>query len=61
MIDYFSVVDETFEDSHMWQKGSVDFTGVLSVSTRDKEPVRLSYWICEAVCTAGTRYKNYST
>ena len=20
MIDYFSVVDETFEDSHMWQK-----------------------------------------
>lgn len=61
MIDYFSVVDETFEDSHMWQKGSLDFTGVLSVSTRDKEPVRLSYWICEVVCTAGARYKNHST
>lgn len=42
----------------MWQKAAVDFIGVLSVSTRDKESVRLSYWICEAVCTAGARYKN---
>lgn len=23
MIDYFSVVDEKFEDSHMWQKSSL--------------------------------------
>lgn len=38
-------------------KGPIDFIGVLFVSTRDKEPVRLSYWICEAVCTTGARYK----
>ena len=62
MIDYFAVVDETFEDSHMWQKAQlILLVYYLYQQEIKKNRFGLWYWICEAVCTTGARYKNYST